>query len=176
MEKTKNKKQKIKNSAGFTLIEIIIACTIITITVFALMSTAQKGIALSNRSLKQVQANTLLEEGAEAVKTIRDNDWATIAGLTLNTDYYLFFDTNTNVWSLNTSMITPGGSIPDYPVDSTFNRSVVFSAVNRDSNDDITEIGILDDRTKKVTVTTSWNSSGSVVSKSLVFYLTDIFN
>ena len=171
-----NGMQKLKNTSGFTIIEIIIASAIISITVFTLMSSAQKGIALSGRALRQVQANVLLEEGAEAVKSIRDNNWATIGDLTLETNYYLFFDTTNNIWSLSGSSITPSGSIPIYPIDSIFTRTVVISNVNRDGNDDIADIGTLDDRTKKITIGVSWPEPGETVTKNLVFYLADIFN
>lgn len=141
---------KNKNSRGFTIIEVIVACSIISITVFALMSSAQKGISLSNRAVSQIQANYLLEEGAEAVKTIRDNNWTDIENLSINTDYYLFFNTSTNMWSLSTSSVAPSGSIPTYPVDSIFNRTIKVSDVYRDANDDISDSGSLDSGTKKL--------------------------
>jgi len=171
-----NKKIKVSSKQGFTIIEVIVACTIISLTVFALMTSAQKGIELSNRALRQTQANTLLEEGAESVKIIRDNNWVDISNLSLETPYYLYFDTSSNMWSLNTSKITPNNSIPIYPVDSIFNRTIIISAVRRDSNDDISKIGIIDNQTKKITVTVSWKTSSGVVSKSLIFYIANIFN
>lgn len=167
---------KAKNSSGFTIIEVIIATTIISITIFALMSTAQKGIELSNQALRQSQANTLLEEGVEALKSIRDVDWDIISNLTLETDYYLFFNTTTNTWVLDLSSVVPVGSIPVYPIDSIFTRKIVIFPVNRDSNDDITEIGTLDIRTKKIEVTVSWVNSSGTKSKTLSFYLIDIFS
>lgn len=168
---------KRKNNKGFTIIEIIIACTIISITVLALLSTAQKGIELSGRALRQAQANNLLEEGVEAVKIIRDNDWNNINNLVLDTDYYLFFNLNTNTWSLSSSIDTPTDSIPSYPIDDIFTRKIVFSSTERDSSDDIVlSDGDVDDRTKKVTVSVSWLSPTGQVEKDLVFYLMDIFN
>lgn len=135
------------------------------------MSAATKGIQLSNQALRQTQASFLLEEGAEAVKSIRDASWATISGLTLGTNYYMTFNTGTNTWSLGT---TPLGTI-----DGLFTRTVVLSGVSRDSNDDIvTSGGTYDDaRTKKVTVSVSWPlSDASTSSKDLSFYISDIFN
>jgi len=173
---TFNKKNKFVSNKGFSIVEVIIATAIISVTIFALMSTAQKGIELSNQALRQSQANTLLEEGAEAVKSIRDADWVTIADLTLDTDYYLFFNITTNIWSLNLSSITPSGSIPIYPIDSIFTRTVLVSSVDRDANDDIIELGTLDLKTKKINITVSWIASGGLKSKSLSFYLADIFN
>jgi hypothetical protein len=109
----------------------------------------------------------LLEEGAEAVKSIRDANWSTISGLTIGTTYYLSYNTSSNAWSLTTTPST---------VDS-FTRTVVFSSVNRDSNDDIAAAGTLDARTKEVTITVSWPAEdGRTLSKSLSLYIADIFN
>lgn len=155
---------------GFTLVEILIGCAIITTMIFALMVSAQKGINLSDKALKQTQANMLLEEGAEAVRSIRDASWTTISNLTLNTDYYLSYNTSTNVWSLSTT--------PSATIDSIFTRKVLISQVLRDATtDDIASTGNLDSRTKKVTITVSWvDSDGTTLSKDLPFYISDIFN
>jgi Tfp pilus assembly protein PilV len=176
MKTKKDKKRKVGNLSGFTIVEVIIACTIISVTVLTLMSAAGKGIELSNRALRQTEANMLLEEGVEAVKTIRDTDWTTISNLSLDTDYYLFFDTTSNTWTLNTSSTAPSGSIPTYPINSIFDRKVVVSNVERDSSDNIVETGTIDEGTKKVNITVSWPSQQGVVTKSLIFYLADIFN
>jgi len=156
---------------GFSLVEVLIACAIISISIIALMAASTKGIQLSNETLRQTQANLLLEEGAEAVKSIRDAAWTNISAITPDTNYYLTFNTGTNTWSLGT---TATGAI-----DSIFTRVIVFSGVSRDANDDIvTSGGTYDDaRTKKVTVTVSWPSSeNSTSSKDLAFYISDIFN
>jgi len=167
-----------KNKLGFTIIEVLIACSIISISMFALMQTAQKGLTLSHQALKKSQASLLLEEGAEAVKSIRDNDWVTIDGLSLNTPYYLFFNTTTKSWVLdNTSTTNLPGYIPTYPVDGVFVRTVTVSSVGRDTNDDIlVSGGTIDNRTKLITVSVSWPISGATSSKSLSFYISDIFN
>ncbi len=171
------KRRRINRNRGFTIVEVIVACAIISMTTLALMSTTQKGIELSSRAVRQVQANYLLEEGAEAVKSIRDNNWGDIANLTLNNQYSLFFDTNTNLWLLSSPPPIPMTNTPKYPIDSVFNREIVISPVYRNSNDDISKTGVLDNGTKKITVTVSWaSSSGGVISRSLVFYLANIFN
>ncbi len=159
----------LKNKKGFSVIEIMIACAIISTSIFALVSSASKGVQLSNQVLKQTQASILLEEGAEAVKSIRDNLWTDISSLTVGTTYYLSFNTTTNKWSLSTTAST---------IDFIFTRTIVITAVNRDSNDDITTSGgTLDLRTKKVSINVSWNnSSNTTTSKDLSFYMSDIFN
>ena len=161
---------KKSNKKGFSLIEVVIAASIISIALFSMMSASTKGIQLSNRALRQTQANLLLEEGAESVKAIRDAAWTNISGLTAGTNYYLTYNTGTNTWSL--------GTTPTSAIDSIFTRTIVISAVNRDASDDITlSGGTLDARTKKVTVTVSWAlSDGTTSSKVLSFYISDIFN
>jgi len=171
-------KQKNKvGQTGFSLVEVLIACAVISVSIFALMSASTQGIQLSREALQQVQAGSILEEGAEAVKSIRDTNvsgtdsgWANIGGLTLDTNYYLTFNTSTNVWLLSTT--------PTSAIDSLFTRVITFSAVNRDANDDITSSGgTLDVKTKKVTVTVTWpRSDNTTTSKNLGFYISDIFD
>lgn len=170
-------KNKNKNNLAFTLVEVLVACSIISISMFALMETAQKGLDLSHQALRKSQASLLLEEGAEVVKSIRDNGWDTkIKDLSLETPYHLFFNTTTKVWVLDTNTVNLVGSIPSYPIDGVFDRTVIVSLVNRDSNDDIvTSGGTLDLGTKKVTVTVTWVSKTGQNSKSLSFYMSNIF-
>lgn len=162
----KNKKK------GSLLVEVVIASAIIVIITFAIVSAASKGIQLSSRALEQTQASYLLEEGAEVVKIVRDNNWTTFAALTLETTYYLVFDNASNAWSLTTTPPMPS------TIDEKFSRSVVFSQVSRDATtqDIVVGSGVIDTRTKKVVVTVSWLSSGLTVSKTLSFYVSDIFN
>jgi len=170
------KNLKIQKNKAFSIVEVVVACAIISVTVLALMSTAGKSIQVSNQTIMQSQATLLIEEGVEAVKSIRDNNWTNISGLTNSTNYYLFFYTTTNQWSLITSQTAPNGSIPTYPIDGAFTRNVVFSSVYRNASNDIANSGTLDTGTKKVTVTVSWNKPGGVASKNLSFYISNIFN
>ena len=158
---------KTKNN-GFSLVEVLVACSIITLTSLSLMSATTKGIELSNRALRQVEATQLMEEGVEAVKTIRDSDWNVISNLNLDTNYYLSFNTSTNTWSLI--------STPVAPIDNIFTRIIVLSGVNRDSNDSISSSGTLDTGSKKVNISVSWLVSNGTNSKNITFYLTNIFN
>lgn len=152
---------------GFTIIEVIVASAIITVSMLSVMSVATKGIEFSNLALRQTEANFLLEEGAEAVKIIRDTNWSNISGLTVGTNYYLSYDNNSNIWSLGTTPNT---------VDSIFSRAIVFSSVYRDGNDDIADSGTEDTRARKATISVSWASNGQSYSKDLSFYVLDIFS
>ncbi|MFA6999647.1 MAG: prepilin-type N-terminal cleavage/methylation domain-containing protein [Candidatus Paceibacterota bacterium] len=170
-------KNKRRLNCGFTLVEVLIACSIITVSMFVLMGTAQRGVSMSNLALSKSQASLLLEEGAEAVRSIRDNNFTTISSLNLDTPYHLFFNTTTRVWVLDQSVTNLSGSIPSYPIDGSFDRTITISSVGRDANDDIVDTGgTIDPKTKKITVTLSWSSSDATNTKSLSFYITDIFN
>lgn len=147
--------------------EVVIASAIISIITFSIVSAAQKGLVLSLRALHQTQASYLLEEGAEAVKNVRDTSWSSISALTVGTTYYLSFNTTSNIWSLSTTA---------NKVDNFFTRTVLVSSVYRDANDDIATSGVIDTYTKKVDINVSWLSDGGTVSKSLSFYITNIFS
>jgi len=157
----------IHRKRGFTVVEVLIASLIISATTFALISASQKGVALSYRALHSVQASFLAEEGAEAIKTIRDGGWSSISSIVVDTPYVLVFNTQTNTWSLSTTSSNP--------IDSLFTRVVILSDVYRNSSDDIAETGTLDTRTKKVTVRVTFPSSEGLVTKEIIFYISDIF-
>lgn len=151
---------------GFTIIEVLVACFIISIVTISLMSATSKGISLSNNALSKVQANFLLEEGAEAVKSIRDTDWDIISNLNLNTIYYLSFDNNSNTWSFVTD---------SFLIDEKFTRTITFYEVYRDDEDNISSSGTIDPGFRMVEVNVSWPSSVGTTSKYIKFYLANIF-
>ncbi len=156
--------KKSKKQLGFFLIEVVIASALAGGILISLLGLVQSTVDISKRSLERTQAGYLLEEGAEAVKTVRDAGWANISTLTNGTTYYISW--NGSVWSLSTTPST---------VDS-FTRTIVFEAVSRDGSDDIVSSGgTYDDvRTRKVTVSITWQATSGTQTESLVFYLADI--
>lgn len=159
-------KNNFKNKKlGFMMVEVLVAVSIIAACVLAGMAVAQRSILLSYRSVHTAQASFLLEEGAESVRILRDNDWLNISNLEVSTDYYLEFFNGT--WILNTTPSQIG----------KFTRKINISDVYRSvSSGDISESGNLDDGTKLITVTVSWNEGNNTVVKTLQFYITDIFS
>ena len=162
----KNKKSN-SNKKGFVLVEVVIATALISILALALVSVTQKSLQLSDRALKQAQAGYLLEEGAEAVKIIRDNNWTDIENLVIGTNYYLYYDTNTDLWSLSTTTNS---------IDTMFTRTVISNSAYRDELDDLARSGTNDTGAREINVNVSWLTSSGVVNKSLSFYVTDLFN
>ncbi len=147
------------------MVEVIIVVSIILVSVLIVMSVAQKSITVSRQALHTSQATFLLEEGAEAVRIVRDNAWSNISNLTVNTNYYPTFSGNT--WILSSTANTLG----------IFTRTVNVANVNRDaSTKDISISGANDAGTRLITVTASWSESGNAVSKTLSFYIMDIFS
>lgn len=72
----KKLKEKIieKTQKGFTLIESLVAITILLVSVAAPLSLAQEGIVASRLSQSQVVAYYLAQEGIEIVKNVRDQN------------------------------------------------------------------------------------------------------
>ncbi|OGI66465.1 hypothetical protein A3H53_04630 [Candidatus Nomurabacteria bacterium RIFCSPLOWO2_02_FULL_40_10] len=133
---------------GFMMVEVLVATSIITVSILATMTVAQKSIYVSRQALHATQAAFLLEEGAENTRIARDNAWS-------------------NVTALNSSEQV-----------GIFTRTVVASNVNRDdtSKDIVTSEGTIDDGTKLITVTVSWPEGGIAVTKTLRFYISNIFS
>jgi len=147
------------------VVEVLIAASIITVAILATMTVAQKSIFISRQAFHATQAGFLLEEGAEAVRIFRDNNWTNISSLTIGANYYPAFSAGT--WTLSA---TPNA------VD-IFTRAVSIANVNRDNTtkDIVNTGGTLDDGTKLITITVSWLEGGVIVTKTLQFYIMDIF-
>jgi hypothetical protein len=116
-------------------------------------------------SVERVQATYLAEEGIEALKHIRDDDYTILSALTRDTAYYLEY-TNDH-WSATTTGVA---------VDGVFERSFMVSDVDRDSNDDIADTGTTDDNTLLLTVEVSWWNRDATTTKSIATYVTNIYN
>ena len=149
-------------------IEILVAASIIVVSVLAATAVAQKSIFISRQAFHTTQASFLLEEGAEAMRILRDNAWGNISSLSIGTSYYPKF--SGGVWSLSTT--SSDGVL------SIFTRSLSVGNVNRDNTtkDIISSGGTFDPDTKLITVSVSWVEGGVTVTKILKFYLTNIFS
>src|ERR1035437_8099636 len=61
------------NTRGFTLVESLVAISILMIAVASPLTLAQKGISTAILSRDQMTASFLVQDGIEAVKNIRDH-------------------------------------------------------------------------------------------------------
>ncbi len=151
------------------MVEVVIASSILLLVGLSLIGTLSQSTVLSLRALRATQGSFLLEEGGEAVKSIRDSGWSSFSSLSTSTTYYLVFSTNTKAWSATTT--NPGTVL------GSFSRSFVVASVLRDASSDIVSSGgTVDTGTRKATVTVSWPlGNGATVTKTLVMYLSNIF-
>jgi len=156
---------KTNTKKGFMTVEILVAASIIAVSILAATAVAQKSIYVGRQAFHATQAAFLLEEGAEGVRVLRDNAWTNISGLTAGTTYYPTFSSGT--WTLSTTSNTVG----------IFTRTVTIASVNRDNTTkDISASGTDDPNTKLVTVTVSWSEGTVTVTKTLQFYIINIFS
>ena len=155
-----------KRNEGFSIVEILIAASIISVTVVAIVGIASESIVFSRRAVTTYVASTLLEEGVEAVRTMRDTSWNSVASLAAGTTYYPVFSNTTHMWSLDTTPATVNG----------YTRTVSVAPVSRGATDDIVSSGgTADAGTRLVTVTVSWVDHGSTLTKSIAVYFSNIF-
>ncbi|MFA6353789.1 MAG: hypothetical protein WCW93_02570 [Candidatus Paceibacterota bacterium] len=142
----KRKGVSLQSRRGFMVVEVLIAVSIIVVSILVAMAVAQKAIGVSRQAFHTTQAGFLLEEGAENTRIARDNAW-------------------NNITTLNSSEQI-----------GIFTRTIVASNVNRDNTTkDISDIGTNDPGTKLITITVSWTEGGVTISKTLQFYIMNIF-
>ena len=148
------------------MVEIIVAISIITVSILAAMAVAQKSAYLSRQALHTTEAAFLLEEGTEALKILRDAGWQqNIAALAISGDYYFSFDNGQ--WQATSSNVF---------IDGLFERKLRLENVYRDSQARIADSGELDSNTKKAALFVSWRSRGATTTKTISTYLTNLFN
>lgn len=154
------KKNK-KTQYGFFLIEAVIATAVVATTLVMMLGASTNVSSIGRYSLQKTQSAYLLEEAAEVIKIIRNQSWTTIANLTNGTTYYMQWGSGT--WSYTTTPQQTG----------IFTRTVVFSAVSRDTGDAIvTSGGTVDSGTRRATITVSWQSNGVTRSETMQLYIT----
>ncbi|MFA6797378.1 MAG: hypothetical protein WCR40_01580 [Candidatus Paceibacterota bacterium] len=157
-------KERLNIKKGVGLVEVLVAVFIFTIILSSLILISNMYLSGAGDNLKLTQAAYLAEEGVEAVKVIRDNNWTNISDINLGQSYYLYFSTTSSTWQATTTVIY---------VDD-FIRSFVLEEVKRNADGDISDFGDTDLKTKKLIVFVSWFGKTGETTKSLKTYITDI--
>ena len=152
-----------KTQNGFGLMEIVISVAFISLFFTRFIIGGAFFTQKSMQSLQEVRANFLMEEGAEAIRYMRDMGWSNISELTPGTDYYLNF--TGGQWATSTATST---------IDTIFYRKFNTANVNRDANDNIFASGTDDPQTKLITVSVEWRGRTGTTTDTLQLYLTDI--
>lgn len=152
---------------GISVIEILIASTIISLTVISISVAYGNFVYLSVQNTAKIQATLLLDEGVESIKTMRGERWSNIASTTASTTYY--FAWMTDRWRATTTPVV---------IDNTFYRTFTVSPVYRDSstfNILPDASGTLDTGTKKVDIIIVWNDRGATTTRSTTMYIFNLY-
>ena len=153
------------------MMEIIVATSIIAVSVLACLIVAQKSISLSIRAVHNTEAAYLLEEGAESVKILRDNNsWANFTSFFSTSSVYCLARTVAS-WTTALPTTSPCTKV------NNFTRTITATNVNRDATtgDIVSSGGVLDSGTKLITVTVGWLEGGIQITKTLKFYVSNLF-
>lgn len=150
--------------SGFGLVEILVAVTIIGLSLAALAGLGNFALKIQSRLKKNIAASYLAAEAIEVARAVKDESWTMINGLTIGAPLHPTQSGSPAKWILLADGETVNG----------FSRQIVLSNVYRDSNDDITQsVQTLDPNTKKITATVSWSDQGETQQVSLSTYLTN---
>ena len=161
-------KYKSKYSKGMGLIEIIIGTSIISLSMVGLIAAFNLFIDAGLKNTAKIQAVYLLEEGAEAIRYMRDSGWtANIDSLSKNSKYYLALESSG--WEATTTPVL---------IDDMFNRTFkIYDVYRRDSDSDIVastspDSKTIDQNTVEIWISVVWDDE----EVNSTTYLTNIFN
>ena len=146
---------------GFSVLEIILAAGIFVVFVSGAMIAVSQGMHLTSYAQNETVATQYAVEGMEAVRSIRNQDF-----MLLENTSAVGVERSSGVW---------GFSGTENVLNNQYTRVITIETVQRDGADDIVESGGSDDvNSKKITVTTSWNTSPTQVSSVvLTTYITN---
>lgn len=153
-----------REQQGFGIIELLVTIFIITVALFSLFELYNLFLKTAEENEKYAQAVFSAQEALEAARSVRDENWSNVSGLSDGAPYYPARTGLPEKWVLNSGQEVVNG----------FSRQLVFEKVMRDSGDNIVGSGGTDDPgTRKVAATVSWTDRGKNYNVKLVTYLTD---
>jgi prepilin-type N-terminal cleavage/methylation domain-containing protein len=132
-----------QKQSGVTLIEVLVAISVIAVMIVVVGYSVVTYVDARSQLVSDMKSLYLAEEGYEMLRFLRDEDWTTIAGLTVG-DTYSFDVSTTTIGITSTIEVVDGG----------YYRSFVVEAVERDGNGDIDFAGggTTDDNTRLITI------------------------
>lgn len=129
---------------GLSIIEIIIAVTLMSMIVAGSAVAIVGALGSSRLAKEELQATLLAQQGMEAMQSIRNQNWSNLV------DGQYGLSETTGSWGLVSS--TESNLL------NKFDRQITITAVERDDNADIVPTGgTVDEQTKLVTVVVSWD-------------------
>src|SRR5258708_6683087 len=131
-----------KKQFGASLVEVMVAITMMGILLPTLAGAMLTSQANRPAAIRRLQASSLEREAFEAVRSVREKGWSNVA-----TDGTYHPAISSGSWSLASGSEVINGCT----------RQIVISSVQRNSSGVIVTSGTIDPSTKYITVTISWN-------------------
>lgn len=150
------------------MLEIVVAIGSVAIIVVSMAELSQILLRASKITSRKNEAVFLVQEGAEAMRFLRDKSWQNnIAAKSTSTQYFLIFQSNQyGLTSTEPALIN-----------NIFNRTIRFTDVKRNANWDIASTGgTADTSTKKITIDASWKNGNATTTERLELLLTNLFD
>jgi type II secretory pathway pseudopilin PulG len=167
-----DKIKKLKTQNGSLLLELLIVISLIAIIVSVSANATFLSMKSNKASGNRDNASALASETLEATRSVIEEDWQNIYGLTKSTQHY--YPTSTYVagkWSLRPTVIPTDEQVVINGV--TYTRYLTVDNVSRDSTtrniQNIYSSADDDPSTQKVTVIVSW-PAGETVTISEYFF------
>lgn len=152
------------NKEGFGLIEIIIAATIGIAVLLAAATYLNFSLRVAMEDINQIEALYFAKSSLEQARAVRDEDWENINALVRGDEYYFEADISSPPKWI---------AVPGNKTVSRYVIQVVLSDVYRDavSNNIISEGGVLDPETLKITSNVSYPTRGGTKQIEIYEYL-----
>lgn len=160
------KLMKLKARAGFTLVETLVAITILTVSIAGPITIASKGLASAMFARDQITAFYLAQEAVEFVRNKRDenvikgSNWLAGLGTCLNGTSCIIDVTNNNVNNC------PGDVCPLLEYNSSTGSYNYSGSNNSIFTRKVKMTEIFADKEVSITVTLSWRTG--IVQKTFV--------
>lgn len=135
------------SSGGQSLIEFIVAVAIFLVIATSTTVAVLGSFSSTRLSEEGSRAVFLAEEGEEAVKSMKNRDWALLTNAAHMDPHGL--SSTAGTWSFS------GAS----DVSGKYTRSVTITSVNRNNGAIVTSGGVTDPDTKRIDISVSWNFS-----------------
>lgn len=148
---------------GIGLVEVVVGAGLIFVVFSGIVSVFNFYLTGAVSLTDNIKAEFLAEEGLEALRSIRDDDWAVFSSIAREQEHSLYF--SGTVWQLGTTTEV---------VDSVFTRSFEVRDVLRNGSGLISPSGTVDPDTLLVEVTVAWEDRGKSSERKISTYLANV--
>ncbi len=183
----KNSRLVLPRSRGFTLIETMVAVTILTFAVVGPMTVASRAIVATQIARSQLTANYLAQEGIEYIRAMRDNEYldARLNGGDAWTDFLTFIAQCKGAYACTldpgptvTIGVGSGLSLAPCPVGNCARLYLDTNGYNQQNNGTKTQFTRFVQTTsisttdEKIVSTVSWDFHGATYTVTVTNHLT----